>query len=142
MFYCQPAISNILYFYVIFYTKNKIKQSYGIYKLQRNWFVFENTVPLGDDAIRRRKNNNCKLAEVKQIRLYDFRHSCASLLINNRADITLVAKYLGHSKIDETLNTYSHMFKNKLNNIINIIDTLDNNITPNEKEEIDFEISI
>ena len=34
------------------------------------------------------------------------------------------------------------MFKNKLNNIINLIDTLDNNITPNEKEEIDFEISI
>lgn len=34
------------------------------------------------------------------------------------------------------------MFKNKLNNIINLIDTLDNNTTSNEKEEIDFEISI
>ena len=109
---------------------------------KENWFVFGNTVPLGDDAIRRRKNNDCKLAGVKQIRIHDFRHSCASLLINNGADITLVAKYLGHSKIDETLNTYSHMFKNKLNNIINLIDTLDNNTTSNEKEEIDFEISI
>ena len=43
------------------------------------------------------------------------------------ADITLVAKFLGHSKIEETLNTYSHMFKNKLNNIVSIIDNLNSN---------------
>lgn len=98
---------------------------------KEEWFVFGNAVPLGDDAIRRRKNNDCKLARVKQIRLHDFRHSCASLLINNGADITLVAKYLGHSKIDETLNTYSHMFKNKLNNIIGLIDELNKNAKNN-----------
>ncbi|MDD4831518.1 MAG: site-specific integrase [Bacilli bacterium] len=89
-----------------------------------SWFVFGNELPLGDDAIRRHKNNNCVSAGVKQIRIHDFRHSCASLLINNSADITLVAKYLGHSKIEETLNTYSHMFKNKLNNIMGLIDDL------------------
>ena len=91
------------------------------------WFVFGGPLPLGDDKIRRRKNENCKLANVKQIRIHDFRHSCASLLINNGADITLVAKFLGHSKIEETLNTYSHMFKNKLNNIVSIIDNLNSN---------------
>lgn len=88
------------------------------------WLVFGNELPLGDDAIRRRKEQNCDKAEVKKIRIHDFRHSCASLLINNGADITLVARYLGHSKIDETLNTYSHMFKNKLDNIIGLIDNL------------------
>ena len=92
------------------------------------WFVFGGELPLGDDAIRRRKIRNCKLAKVKQIRTHDFRHSCASLLINNGADITLVAKFLGHSKIDETLNTYSHMFENKLNNIIGIIDNLNDKV--------------
>ena len=56
-----------------------------------------------------------------KFRIHDFRHSCASLLINNGANITMVAKYLGHTKIDETLNTYSHMFKNKLNDIVNTI---------------------
>lgn len=100
------------------------------------WFIFGNSVPLGDETIRKRKNNNCKTANVKQIRIHDFRHSCASLLINNGADITLVAKYLGHSKIDETLNTYSHMFKNKLNNIIGLID----NLNDNAKNNIDNEI--
>ena len=37
-------------------------------------------------------------------------------------DITLVAKYLGHSKIDETLNTYFHMYQNRLDTIVNIIE--------------------
>ena len=59
-------------------------------------------------AIRVRKNDDCKKAGVKQIRIHDFRHSCASLLISKGANITLVSKYLGHAKIDETLNTYSH----------------------------------
>ena len=124
--------------------KNKVMK-YQNFK--EEWFVFGNAVPLGDDAIRRRKNNNCKLAGVKQIRLHDFRHSCASLLINNGADITLVAKYLGHSKIDETLNTYSHMFKNKLNNIIGLIDDLNENTKNNieieeTKNNDEFEISL
>ena len=61
---------------------------------------------------------NCILADIKQTRLYDFRHSCASLLFDSGVNITLVAKYLGHSKIDETLNTYSHMYQNKLENIV------------------------
>ena len=112
-----------------------------------NWFVFGNAVPLGDDTIRRRKNNNCKEANVKEIRIHDFRHSCASLLINNGADITLVAKFLGHSKIDETLNTYSHMFKNKLNNIIGLIDNLNENAKSNieidsTKNNDDYEMSL
>lgn len=40
-----------------------------------------------------------------------FRHSCAFLIIDSGANITLVTKYLGHF-IDETLNTYSHMYVN------------------------------
>ena len=73
------------------------------------------------------------MARVKDIRIHDFRHSCASLLIDSGANITLVAKYLGHSKIDETLNTYAHMFQNKLNNIISIIDNLNDNIKLDSK---------
>ncbi|MBE6150059.1 MAG: hypothetical protein E7170_04990 [Firmicutes bacterium] len=43
---------------------------------------------------------------VKDIRVHDFRHSCASLLIDSGANITLVAKYLGHSKISKiSINT-------------------------------------
>jgi len=49
----------------------------------------------------------------------------ASLLINNGANVTLVAKFLGHTKIEETLNTYSHMFSTALDNVVSIIDNLE-----------------
>ena len=75
------------------------------------------------NTLTNHKNINCKLANVKQIRLHDFRHLCASLLINNGANVTLVAKYLGHTKIEETLNTYSHMFCTALDSV-SVIDSL------------------
>ena len=96
------------------------------YDFNNNWFVFGSFEPLVKSALRDRKNKNCKLAGVKQIRIHDFRHSCASLLINNGANITMVAKFLGHAKVDETLNTYSHMFKNKLDDIVGTINRLNN----------------
>ena len=101
------------------------EESKKIYGFEEKWFVFGDIAPIHPDVLRRRKNENAKKAGVKQIRIHDFRHSCASLLINNGANITMVAKYLGHSKIDETLNTYSHMFKNKLDNIVETINRLD-----------------
>lgn len=94
--------------------------------------MFGNIDPLAATTLLDRKTKNAFMARVKDIRIHDFRHSCASLLIDSGANITLVAKYLGHSKIDETLNTYSHMHQNRLDTIVNIIELqnskLDNNI--------------
>lgn len=71
------------------------------------------------------------MARVKDIRIHDFRHSCASLLIDSGANITLVAKYLGHTKIDETLNTYFHMYQNRLDTIVSIIELQNNRLNDN-----------
>lgn len=101
--------------------KNQTKRYYGF---SEEWFVFGDVNPIHPDVLRRRKNDNAAKAGVKQIRIHDFRHSCASLLINNGANITMVAKYLGHTKVDETLNTYSHMYRNKLDDIVKTIDKL------------------
>lgn len=68
---------------------------------------------------------------MKPIRLHNFRHSCASLLIDSGANITLVTKYLGHTKIDETLNTYSHMYQNRLDTIVNIIELQNSKLNNN-----------
>ena len=38
---------------------------------------------------------------------------------------SLVAKYLGHTKIEETLNTYSHMFSTALDSVVSVIDSLE-----------------
>ena len=89
-----------------------------------NWFVFGCSVPFKETTICQNKNKYCQLANVKQIRIHDFRHSCASLLINKSASITLVSKYLGHSKVSMTLNTYSHFYKSELTDITKIIEKL------------------
>lgn len=101
--------------------KEDSKKYYGF---EDKWFVFGDISPIHPDVLRRRKNDNANKAGIKQIRIHDFRHSCASLLINNGANITLVARYLGHAKIDETLNTYSHFFKSTLDNIVNTINNI------------------
>ena len=100
------------------------EQCKKIYGFKENWFVLGYEKPMAFSALRDRKNLICDRAGVKQIRLHDFRHSCASLLISKGANITLVAKYLGHAKIDETLNTYSHFFKSDLDNIVNTLNHL------------------
>lgn len=45
-----------------------------------------------------------------------------SYLIDSGTNITLVAKYLEHTKIDKTLNAYSHMYQKRLDTIVNIIE--------------------
>lgn len=102
--------------------KNEVSKEYGF---NDDYFVIGDTFPIASNTITSRKNRNCKLADVPQIRIHDFRHSCASLLVNNEANITVVAKYLGCTKIEETLNTYIHLFNSALNEVVNLIDKLE-----------------
>ena len=89
-----------------------------------SWFVFGGTIPYKDTTIEVHKNNYCSASGVKKIRIHDFRHSCASMLINKGASIQLVSKYLGHGSIDITLRTYTHFYPSELENIKNVIDSL------------------
>ena len=91
---------------------------------KEDWFVFGNVHPFSETTITNKKNEYCKLADLKQIRVHDFRHSCASLLINQGASIALVSKYLGHSNITMTLNTYTHMYKSELNDISDLLNKI------------------
>ena len=50
------------------------------------------------------------VAGLPHFRLYDLRHTYASHLIAQRADIAYVAKQLGHAKMTTTLLFYSHWF--------------------------------
>lgn len=88
------------------------------------WFVFGDELPFKETTIQVRKNKYCKEAGVKQIRIHDFRHSCASFLIQHGASIVLVSKYLGHSKISITLDIYTHLYQNELLEVSKMIDTL------------------
>ena len=50
-------------------------------------------------------------------------------LVNKGANVQVVAKYLGHTKVEETLKTYSHLFISTLDEVVAVIDNLDNNKT-------------
>lgn len=92
-----------------------------------DFFIFGNDngiTPLTYAKAQRRKGEVAKKAGIKEIRLHDFRHSCASLLINSGAPVSVVSKYLGHSNSTETLNVYSHMFDNALDNVMNVINNI------------------
>lgn len=72
-------------------------------------FIFGGDDPFTDRSTDRRFAEWCKQSGVKKIRLHDFRHSCASVLIASGVSIVAVSRHLGHSNIEQTLNTYSHM---------------------------------
>lgn len=102
----------------------------------RKWFVFGSKeygydFPIASKEIDERNNYIAKLADIKRIRPHDFRHSCASLLINSGANVTIVAKYLGHTKVEETLNTYTHMFDSALDQVLDVINTLEDKVDLN-----------
>lgn len=48
-------------------------------------------------------------AELPNIRLYDLRHTCATLLLQDGENVKVVSERLGHSNVSITLNFYAHV---------------------------------
>lgn len=82
---------------------NKI---YGLHKHDR---IFPYTKHFYEHEMKR----GIKASGVKPIRIHDLRHSHASLLIELGLSPVAVADRLGHEKVETTLNTYSHLFPHK-----------------------------
>jgi integrase len=68
--------------------------------------------PVNPANLRREWLKLIKLAEVPQIRFHDLRHTHASLMLKQGEHIKVVSERLGHSKIQMTLDTYSHIMPN------------------------------
>lgn len=87
-------------------------------------FFFGITKPLDDHQIYRRLEKHTLLSNNKPIRVHDFRHSHASLLIQQGANIVLVAKRLGHTDTEQTLNTYAHLYPNSEKELVHRLNSL------------------
>ncbi len=74
-------------------------------------YVFGGYVGLAPSTIDRVFKKAIKLSGVKPIRLHDLRHSHASWLINSGVNIVAVSKRLGHTNIEQTLRTYTHLLE-------------------------------
>ncbi len=101
--------------------KNYYKNYIGF---QEEWFIFGGLHPLSPSTIGRKKDKYCEIANVKKIRIHDFRHSHASLLLSKNVPITVISKRLGHSDIDLTLNVYSHMIPKDEDKVVDILNEL------------------
>lgn len=56
-------------------------------------------------------------ANIKRIRVHDFRHSHTALLIELGFNPLLISERLGHENVETTLNTYGHLYPNKQSQI-------------------------
>lgn len=75
-------------------------------------------------AARNRKSSYAAAAGLPQIRLHDFRHSHASLLVNNGINIQEVARRLGHSNVQVTWSTYAHLYPREEERALTVLDAV------------------
>lgn len=95
--------------------KKNGKQKYRVRINYIDSFSKENYIcgadkPLRNSTIQKRNIKFAQLAGTKTIRIHDFRHSHASLLANEGINIQEISRRLGHSNVEITWNTYSHLY--------------------------------
>ena len=68
--------------------------------------------PKGQRNLNREFKAAAQLAGLpKTVRLYDLRHTCATLLLSRNIHPKYVQELLGHASIALTLDTYSHVIE-------------------------------
>lgn len=77
--------------------------------------------PLRDSTIQNRNIKFAQLAGIKTIRIHDFRHSHASLLANEGINIQEISRRLGHSNVEITWNTYSHLYPREEERAVSVL---------------------
>ncbi len=110
-------------------TLNNLKIYYSsMVGFEDSWFIFGGINSLATTTIERKKNEYCKKANVKQIRIHDFRHSHATLLLSNGIPITVISKRLGHSNTATTLKIYSHLIPEDEDKAIELLNKMEKTI--------------
>ena len=90
----------------------------------------ERLFPITKSYLSHEMIRGCKNTGVKKIRIHDIRHSHASLLINQGCDALMLADRLGHEKVSTTLNTYSHLFPHKQQELVHSLESLQSKDLP------------
>lgn len=89
-----------------------------------DWRICGGTTCLRDSTIQNRNKHYAEIAELKTIRIHDYRHSHASLLANSGINIQEIARRLGHSKVEITWNIYSHLYPREEDRAIEILNKI------------------
>lgn len=76
-----------------------------------DYYIFGGIKPLAPTSINRHKKNACKKANLRPIKLHEYRHSHASLLYNYKIPMQAIKERLGHANINTTMGIYVHLTK-------------------------------
>jgi integrase len=79
---------------------------------------------LRDGTIQNRNRLYAELSGIKRIRIHDFRHSHVSVLANAGINIQEIARRLGHTRVEETWNTYSHLYPREEEKAVDILNQI------------------
>ncbi|MDL2276596.1 site-specific integrase [Breznakia sp. OttesenSCG-928-G09] len=90
----------------------------------QEFYIFGDYRPISFTTLKRKQTEYMKKAEVPIIRTHDFRHSHASLLINNKMPLPAIAARLGDT-ITTVLETYAHLFEESNTEVSEFLDSLD-----------------
>lgn len=74
-------------------------------------FVKDNGQPMIPDGITAWLRKFSKKHDLPHVNPHAFRHTMASILINNGKDVVAVSKRLGHAKVSTTTDIYSHIIR-------------------------------
>ena len=88
------------------------------------WRVCGGDTTLRDTTIERRNTEYAKASCLPHIRIHDFRHTHASVLVNDGINIQEIARRLGHSKVEQTWNTYAHLYPREEERAVSILNRI------------------
>lgn len=80
--------------------------------------------PLRDTSIENKNKAFGQAAGLPHIRIHDFRHTHASLLVNEGISIQEIARRLGHSNVEITWNTYAHLYPREEERAVQILNQI------------------
>jgi integrase len=79
---------------------------------------------LRDTTIEKANARFAEAAGLRRITIHEFRHSHASLLANAGINIQEVARRLGHSNVQETWDTYAHLYPNEADRAVSALNAM------------------
>lgn len=87
-------------------------------------FICGGPDPIPDTSIEKANGAFAEAAGLQHITIHEFRHSHASLLCNAGVNIKEIARRLGHSSVEITLKTYSHLYPKEEERAVSVLDNL------------------
>lgn len=108
---------------------NILEQQKEVQKKEiRNWdsqmLVCGGQIPLRDTSLSNKNKELSERAGLQTIRIHDFRHTHATLLINEGINAQEIARRLGHSDATITLKVYAHLYPREEERAMKILNNI------------------